>query len=111
MPSVPTMTAEQRSAALAKAARARAARSELRSDLKAGRISIAVLLDRAATEEYIASMRVTAVLDALPGYGKVKAAALLADLKIAQSRRLRGLGPNQRAALLSRIERPAESPT
>jgi len=49
------------------------------------------------------------LLESLPGYGKTKAAALLVDVGIAPSRRLRGLGPKQQAALVSRITQPAES--
>jgi hypothetical protein len=87
----------------------RAARAQARLDLKSGRISLTELLERAGTDEQLATMRVTALLTALPGYGKVRAAALLAELRIAESRRLRGLGPHQRAALLHRIEQTAQS--
>ena len=72
-------------------------------------LSLAELLERAGSDEQLASMRVTALLAALPGYGKVRAAALQAELRIADSRRLRGLGANQRAALLQRIEQAAQS--
>lgn len=88
---------------------ARAARAQARADLKSGRLSLAALLERASTDDQLAAMRVTALLAALPGYGKVRAAALLAELRIAESRRLRGLGPHQRAALLQRIKQTAQS--
>ena len=94
---------------LAKAAAARSARAQIRAELKSGLVSVAELLDRARTDEQLAAMRVTALLAAMPGYGKVRAAALLAELRIAESRRLRGLGPNQRAALLERIQQAAQS--
>jgi hypothetical protein len=103
VPNAPVLTADQRATALAKAAVARTVRAELRAELKAGRISLAQLLRTAESNEFVASMRVTALLDALPGYGKAKAATLLAELGIADSRRVRGLGPHQRAALLDRI--------
>ena len=54
-------------------------------------------------------MRVSALLAALPGYGKVRAAALLDELGIASTRRVRGLGARQRAALLARVEQTAQS--
>ena len=109
MPEIPRLSAEQRADALAAAAVARSARAQARADLKSGRLSLAELLDRAESDEQLASMRVTSLLAALPGYGKVRAAALLAELHIAESRRVRGLGPHQRAALLQRIAQTAQS--
>jgi hypothetical protein len=109
MPEAPRLSAEQRAEALHAATAARSARAKARADLKAGRISLAELLERADTDEQLATMRVTALLEALPGYGKVRAAALLSELRVAESRRIRGLGPHQRAALLQRIEQAAQS--
>lgn len=109
MPEAPRLSAEQRADALAAAAAARSARAQARADLKAGRLSLAELLERADADSQLAAMRVTALLAALPGYGEVRAAALLRELRIAESRRLRGLGPRQRAALLQRIDQTAQS--
>ncbi len=111
MPEVPRLSAEQRAGALAVAIAGRTARARARADLKAGRLSLAELLDQAGSDEQLAAMRVPALLDALPGYGKVRAAALLRELGIAESRRIRGLGPHQRAALLQRISQAAQSPS
>jgi hypothetical protein len=109
MPQAPTLSAEQRAAALLRAAEVRADRGQARADVKAGRLSLAGLLDRATSEDALASMRVSALLAALPGYGKVRAAALLDELGIASSRRVRGLGVRQRAALLARVGQAAQS--
>ncbi|HEV2888295.1 MAG TPA: integration host factor, actinobacterial type [Jatrophihabitans sp.] len=109
MPEIPRLSAEQRAGGLAVATAGRAARAQARAELKSGRLSLAQLLERAGSDEQLASMRVTALLAALPGYGTVRASALLAELRIAESRRLRGLGPHQRAALLQRIEQAAQS--
>jgi hypothetical protein len=109
MPEAPALSAEQRAGALVVATAARAARAKAKADLKTGRLSLAELLERADADAQLAAMRVTALLEALPGYGKVRAAALLTELRIAESRRLRGLGPHQRAALLQRIEHTAQS--
>jgi hypothetical protein len=103
------LTAEQRTAALARAAVVRADRGQARAELKAGRLSLPALLDRAAADEALASMRVSALLAALPGYGRVRAAALLDELGIATTRRVRGLGARQRAALLARVGQAAQS--
>jgi ribosomal protein S13 len=40
------------------------------------------------------------VLESLPGVGKVQARRIMTDLDISESRRLRGLGRNQREGLL-----------
>lgn len=109
MPEIPRLSAEQRAGALAVATAARAARARARDDLKHGRLSLAELLEQARTDDQLAAMRVTDLLAALPGHGKVRAAALMAELRIAESRRLRGLGPHQRAALLKHIQQTAQS--
>jgi ribosomal protein S13 len=44
-------------------------------------------------------MKVSALLESLPGVGKVRAKQLMERLGIAESRRVRGLGANQRASL------------
>jgi ribosomal protein S13 len=48
----------------------------------------------------LSKMKVSAVLEALPGIGKVRATQMMEKFKIAESRRVRGLGDNQRRALL-----------
>jgi ribosomal protein S13 len=48
-------------------------------------------------------MKVAAVLPSLPGFGKVKAKRLMEELGISESRKIQGLGPRQRAALLERF--------
>jgi hypothetical protein len=96
----PELTSEQRAAALAKAAEARKVRAELKQLLKTGSITLPDLLERAEQEPIVAGMKVFAVLSSLPGTGKVKAKRLMEDHAIADSRRIRGLGQRQRAALL-----------
>jgi ribosomal protein S13 len=44
-------------------------------------------------------MRVSAVLESLPGVGKARAAKIMERLEISPTRRVRGLGANQRRAL------------
>ena len=96
----PELSKEQREAALAKAAEARRARAELKQLLKMGSVSFAELLERAEEDPIVAGMKVSAVLSSLPGTGKVKAKRLMEGHAIAESRRIRGLGQRQRAALL-----------
>lgn len=98
---VPPLTPEQRSAALEKAAAARRARSEMRGRLKSSQTSLAEVLDSGQHDEAIGKMKVTSVLEALPGVGKARAAKIMERLEIAGSRRVRGLGVNQRARLVA----------
>jgi len=97
---LPTLSPEQRAAALAKAAEVRRARADLKEQLKKGELSLADLLARAETDDVIGKLKVATVLQALPGIGKVKALQTMERLKIADSRRLRGLGEQQRKSLL-----------
>lgn len=100
MPKPPPLTPEQRQAALEKAAEARRVRSDVKNRLKMGSITLTELLDRADKDEIVAKIKVLAVLESLPGVGKVTARRTMENLGIAESRRLSGLGPHQRAALL-----------
>lgn len=101
MPNPPALTPEQRQAALAKAAIARRERAELKERLKMGSITLAELIKQAETDEGAGKIKVIAALESLPGVGKVKARRIMEDIGIADSRRLRGLGNQQRAALLA----------
>ena len=97
---LPSLSPEQRAAALEKAAEVRKARAELKEQLKSGKTTLAAVLDRAEQDEVVGKLRVSAVLQALPGIGKIRATQIMEKLKIAESRRLRGLGDQQRKALL-----------
>lgn len=100
MPLPPVLTDEQRAAALQKAAEARRIRAELKEKLKMGSITLGELLAQADRDEMVGKMKTVAVLESLPGVGKVKARRTMEEIGISESRRLRGLGDQQRAALL-----------
>jgi hypothetical protein len=100
MPQPPALTPEQREQALVKAAQARRARAELKEKLKMGSVTLRELLDRAADDDHVGKMKVLAVIEALPGVGKVKARRTMDEIGIADTRRVRGLGEQQRKALL-----------
>ena len=85
---------------MAKAAKVRKDRAQVKKDLKEGTLSLADALDRAATDEVIAKMRVLVLLESLPALGKIKARRLLEQVGIAESRRVKGLGVHQRVELL-----------
>lgn len=94
----------ERTDALNKAAAARATRASAKESLKNGRKSAAEILESAGADDAMARMRVSELLEALPGIGKVRAAAIMEQLGIAASRRLRGLGIHQRRALVDFID-------
>ena len=98
---LPTLSPEQRAAALEKAAEIRKARAELKEQLKAGKTTLTTVLGRAESDEVVGKLKVSAVLQSMPGIGKVRATQIMEKLKIAESRRLRGLGEQQRKALLA----------
>ncbi|WCO65153.1 integration host factor, actinobacterial type [Iamia majanohamensis] len=100
MPQPPQLTPEQREAALAKAAAARKARAELKEKLKMGSLSLSEVLGQADGDTIVGKTKVLAVLESLPGVGKVKARRTMEDIGIAESRTLKGLGAQQRKALL-----------
>src|SRR5262245_53363642 len=107
MANPPSLTPEQRQLALQKAAAARRQRAEVKDKLKIGSLSLAELFDAADRKdeagEMLAKLKVVSVLESLPGVGKVRARNLMTELEISESRRLRGLGTNQRAALLQKF--------
>lgn len=101
MPQPPALTPEQRQAALAKAAEARRVRAEVKERLKTRSLTFTELLELGATDELVAGIKVLAILESLPGVGKVKARRIMDEIGIADTRRLRGLGDQQRKALLA----------
>ena len=98
---LPPLTPEQRQAALAKAAASRRERAEVKNRLKHSGASIAEVLADGQTNDVIGKMRVSELIQSLPGLGKVRAAQLMARLNISESRRVRGLGSKQIAALVA----------
>ena len=96
---LPPLTPEQRAAALEKAAKARKERAEVKNRLKHGGTSLAEVLKEGQSDDVIGKMKVSAVLEAMPGVGKVRAQRIMEKLNISPTRRVRGLGINQRAAL------------
>ncbi len=107
MPTPPPQTPEARAAALAKAAISRRVRAEAKDKLKIGSMNLMELF--AASDlgdeagDMLAKLKVVSVLESLPGVGKVRARKLMEELEIKESRRVRGLGTNQRKALLERF--------
>lgn len=98
---LPPLTPEQRKAALDKAAASRRERAEVKNRLKHSGASIQDVLAEGERNEVIGKMRVSELLESMPGLGKVRARQLMARLNISESRRVRGLGAKQAAALVA----------
>ncbi len=96
---LPPLTPEQRQAALDKAAASRRERAEVKNRLKNSGASIVDVLHEGHENDVIGKMRVVDLLQSMPGVGKVSARQLMERLGIAESRRVRGLGTKQVAAL------------
>jgi hypothetical protein len=96
---LPTRTPEQRAADLEKAAAVRKIRADAKAGLKAGTASLGGILMKGSDDDLLGKIKVMSLLEAMPGVGKVRAAQIMTRLGIAENRRVRGLGPNQRVAL------------
>ena len=73
-------------------------RAELREKIKKGEISLEEVLD---SDDPIANrLKVSALIESLPGYGKAKAAKIMDELGISATRRVKGLGARQREQLI-----------
>lgn len=101
---LPELDPDERRAALEKAAEARRIRADIKDRLKLRAIPLGRVFELADDQDAVAKMKVADVLGAMPAYGPVKARRLMERLDIAPNRRLRGLGPRQRAKLLAEFE-------
>ncbi len=98
MATPPQLTPEQREQALKKAAEARAARAEVKNQLKMGTLTLPAALE--STSDSVGKLKVVSLLESLPGVGKIKARRIMDEVGIADNRRVQGLGAQQKQALL-----------
>jgi guanylate kinase len=97
----PQLTADQRSAALAKAKQSRQERSLVKLKVKSGELSLSEVFNLADKIPFVAKMRVAELLAAISGVGKIRAQAIMERLDISPTRRIQGLGKHQVASLNS----------
>lgn len=62
--------------------------------------SVPDVLNMACADDTVARMKVFTLIKAAPGYGFARTQQTMRKLHISESRRLRGLGANQRTALV-----------
>ncbi|MBF5083664.1 integration host factor, actinobacterial type [Quadrisphaera sp. INWT6] len=102
---LPILTPEQRAAALEKAAQARRERAEVKNRLKNSQGDLGDVIREGQENDVVGKMKVSALLEALPGVGKVRAQKVMEEIGISETRRVRGLGANQISALIERFGR------
>ena len=104
---LPPLTPEQRAQALEKAAIARRERAAVKNRLKYAQGSLAEVIADGKSNDVVGKMKVSVLLESMPGVGRVRAKQIMDEVGISESRRVRGLGSNQIAALLSRFDHSA----
>ncbi|SEE07055.1 integration host factor, actinobacterial type [Ruania alba] len=100
---LPPLTPEQRAKALEKAAEARATRAEVKNRLKYSGGKLSEVISEGQEDDAIGKLKVLSLLESLPGVGKVTARTVMTEVGISESRRVRGLGPQQIAKLVARF--------
>ncbi len=98
----PTLTREDRLAALEKGKESRRIRAEVKAKLKSGELTPREVL-RMKDDRAVGKMRIRDLITALPGYGETKADCIMSEIGISPSRRVKGIGPKQEAKLLDRL--------
>jgi len=98
--SAPGLDADARARGRDQALIARQRRAQVKQELRTGALTIDAVLGDRLIDPVIGRMRVTDLLESLPGIGPVRAADVLDRCSIASSRRLRGLGEHQVAGIL-----------
>lgn len=100
---LPQLTPEQRADALKKAAIARRERAAVKNRLKNAQGSLTEVLAEGKRSDIVGKMKVSALLESMPGVGRVRARQIMEEVGISESRRVRGLGANQSRDLLKRF--------
>lgn len=106
----PRLSDEERTRALEIAKRSRQERARVKAELRKGEISFTQFIENAGSNPVLAKMRVIELLESLPGYGKIRAQAVMEKFEISPTRRVQGLGRHQRTSLLKEFEIPSSQP-
>jgi hypothetical protein len=99
----PLRSLDQRMEALQRANHIRVRRAQLKKELKDGRAQIeSILLD---PPDWVSTAKVFDMLMAVPKFGRVKAARMLNQCRISQSKTVGGLSERQRTELVGLFHR------
>jgi hypothetical protein len=99
----PQRSLDQRMEALKRANDIRVRRARLKKDLKDGRVQIEEVLGD--PPPFVETAKVFDILMAVPKFGRVKAAKLLNQCRISQSKTVGGLSERQRGELIGLFNR------
>ena len=99
----PLRSLDQRMEALKRANHIRVRRAQLKKDLKDGRVQIDSILND--PPDWVSTAKVFDMLMAVPKFGRVKAARLLNQCRISQSKTVGGLSDRQRQELIGLFNR------
>jgi hypothetical protein len=100
---LPSLTPEQRAAALRKAEQYDTTRADVLEALRGGERTLADVLDEGRTNELIGRVKVRDLMLAVPGQRRASVDALLERLDIGDARRVRSLTDTQRGGLLDAV--------
>jgi len=95
----PVLTEVERAAALEKARISRSHRAEIKAEVRAGNLTVEQVVELSASDEAVAKMRVSELLESMSGVGKVRAISILDRLGISRTRRIMGLVSRNRELL------------
>lgn len=99
----PARSLDQRMEALQRANDIRVRRAKLKRDLKNGGVQIEEILRN--PPDFVGTAKVYDILVAVPKFGRVKAARLLTQCRISQSKTVGGLSGRQRSELIALFSR------
>lgn len=99
----PDRTTAQRFAALAKANEVRLARSKVKKDMKARKITLVEVLSKPPA--CLETAKVAEIIMAAPRYGKTRTNKILTQAHISPSKHIGGLTPRQQKELLENVYR------
>jgi guanylate kinase len=102
----PRLSDEERTRALEVAKLSRQERARVKEEIRRGAISFSQFIESAQQNPVLAKMRVVELLESLPGYGKIRAQAVMEKFEISPTRRVQGLGRHQLSSLLKEFEIP-----
>lgn len=105
----PAMSEAERLKALSLSREARQLRAQYKLKLSASQMTLTQFLQEADANPILAKMRVSELLQALPGLGKIRAESLMRRCNISPTRRVMGLGKHQRKSLLDSFKEPRSS--
>jgi hypothetical protein len=99
----PARSLDQRMEALQRANEIRVRRARLKRDLKEGKARVDDILRQ--PPDFVETAKVLDILMAVPKFGRVKAARLLNQCRISQSKTVGGLSDRQRGELIGLFSR------